>query len=272
MATHEPVLNRPTRLALNFKKFAESLAAISRCEEPYSYLDMIPDQATFERQQTIAVLRQVHNFLHSQRIISAILFQLILALEAINFPGSMQPIFRPAHKSGRRPDDKAVQGMKGGFAAIAYTQMLGGMAREQAISWTARNMPPAIAKRIYSKPITTSTIKEWMAQYGCNARIRGELKSATTPNEFEQFLAEKIDSDCWQRSFGRKQFLRILRIGYECHAEKNPFPFREIIDLLMDETMSKILADSDTELGETSPIIPKQSRVISSPSDQPHEE
>lgn len=276
MRKHQPTPSRSIiklkldrQLPLEFKKLAESLHAIDRAEEPYSYLDESPDETTYNRRTTIVALRQIQNFLCSQRVISLALFDLIFDLEAVEFPGETRPIFRPAHKSGRKLDDKVVQGLKGTFAGIAYAQMLGSMSREQAVSWTARNIPPSIARRISSNPIYASTIKEWVAQYGCNTRIRRELKSATRRNEFNQFTKEKIDSDLRQRSYGKKSFLAMLRHGYECQAANKPFPFKEIIDFSKDEINLKILAMVDSELGETTPIIPKKSRVISSPNNQP---
>jgi hypothetical protein len=243
-------------LVLNAKALARSIEAIEQDKEPYSYSDTAPDLKPLDRWAAIAALRAVMKFLHSHRVNSAVLFQLILDLEAVDNPGETRAIFKPSRKSGRKPDDKIVQGLKGKFAGMAYAQMHVGMSREHAVSWTARNIPPGLALRVSTKPIRSSTIVEWMKQYGCNARIRRGLKSATTQNGVEQFLLKNIKFDHTARGYGKKECLRMLRVGYECRAVNKPIPFSGIFDFLQNKFVLTILADWDTELGKSAPCYP----------------
>jgi hypothetical protein len=272
MRAREPIHNRRTNkpkrvrlLTLSFAELVRSIEAIEHDEEPYSYFIAAPDQATFERWAAIAVLRAVQKLLHYHRIYSAVLYQLILDLEAVDFPGETRAIFKPARKSGRKPDDKIVQGLKGRFAGVAYAQMHAGMSREQAASWTARNIPPAVARRVSSKPIRTCTVKEWMNQYGCSGQIRRDLKSANTQTKFEQFLTKNILSDRSEGRFGKLECLRMLYLGYESQAADKSIPFSGIFDFLQEESVLKILADWDTEFGKITPYSPENRCVISPP-------
>jgi hypothetical protein len=141
----------------------------------------------------------------------------------------MPAMFRPVREKGRKSDNKFVQALKGRLAGMAYVKMQSGMPREQAASWVARNVPSFIARKISSKLIRPSTVKQWMHQYGCNTRIRRHLQSLTTQEELWNFvktpgrMREHKDLN-----FGQLNCLSMIFTRREWLANREPIPFQEI--------------------------------------------
>jgi hypothetical protein len=221
------------------------LAAIDRDEvvAPYNDTGAAFDQASADRQAAIAALSAVEDFLRSQGFISAVLYQLKLDLKTVEFGSGTPAIFILARTAGRKADAKVVQGLKGRFAGMACIKMQEGLSREQAARWVARSIPDALARRVSTKPIRPSTVKEWMGQYGCSAAIRRLLRSAGAWEKFQPKLEEEIRSKHIEGSYGELECLRMMSLGQDCLAAEEPVPFQELIDFFQQKFIMEILAD-----------------------------
>jgi hypothetical protein len=238
---------KPAKNQLNndVRDLIDSLAAIDRDEEPalQNYASASLDQCSVDRRAAISALSAVESFLHSQGFVSAVLYQLRLDLKTVHLESKLPAIFMPARTAGRNADSKVVQGLKGRFAGMVYIKMQGGLSREQAVNWVARSIPDALARRVSTKPIRSSTIKEWMEQYGCSARMRRLLRSAPTFDKFWPKVVEQIRSKHIEGSYGELECLRMIWLGHECLATGEPVPFQQIFDFFQEKFILEILAD-----------------------------
>jgi hypothetical protein len=221
-----------------------SLNTIDRDDHPYEYFGTSPDSATADRRAAIAALTVVQDFLRDQGIISAVLFNLKLELKAVERAGETRPLFTPAStRPGRKPDDIIVQILKGWIAGLTYVRMLFGEPREQAAKWMARQIPEALSRRVSSKPIIASTVKEWMYQSGCTLQIRRELRLKSVQNNFHTYFAKNIKSKRIEGRPDQRKCLSIICSGYEYLDTKKPFPFEMYFHFLSDESNLDVLID-----------------------------
>jgi len=194
------------RLSDRFAQLAKSLAAIKSDVGHALHVSIFHGEATdegaTERRDAINALTAIESFLFSQGVTSIVLQELRHDLLAVENAGETPARFKPPRRDGRKPDSPLMQGLKGRFAGRAYAQMESGLNRNQAASWVARNIPPRLARRMSSKPIRQSTIKEWMEQYGCSLRIRRELRSIKTETQLKDFIEKKTRSGEINNTFG----------------------------------------------------------------------
>lgn len=196
--------------------------------------DPASDNATVYRRAAIFALNAVYYFLAVQGIVSVALFRLEQRLKAVEH-GDTPAIFTPARRAGRKADSSRVQYEKGWFAGMAYVQMQYGLSREQAAQWVARNIPARLARRLSRKPISPSTVKQWMDQYGCNLRIRRRIISEGLTDDFSLFLRQEIQSRHRDLSHGEHGCLRMMDLGHVCWVAGQPVPFQEIFDDLQEQ-------------------------------------
>ena len=80
--------------------------------------------------------------------------------------GSRPAMFKSRKGSGRRPEGPLIHQVKGVLAGLMYVKQKSGVRREAAAAWVARNIPPELASRLSSKPITSRAVLEWLDRYG----------------------------------------------------------------------------------------------------------
>lgn len=222
-------------LSDRIRLLARSLAEIDRREPPEFYFEAASDEATADRRAAIGTLNKIQNFLRLQNITSSSLFRLIQDLDAVEHNGARPAMFTPTAKAGRKPDSGNVQYIKGSLAGMAYVQMQYGMSREQAAGWVARNVPSELARQISRKPISPSTVKEWMDEYGGTLRVRrriisdgGLTEGPFFRPEIQSLVSREIQSNRMKGGNGEIGCLRMLGIGHLCLAAGAPLLHREI--------------------------------------------
>lgn len=230
---------RKARLQQEVRRLARSLNTINS----YDYRDVASNEGSAQRRAAIDALEAITGFLRSQGIASFPVFQIVYALRATEFLNRVPAIFAPARGAGRKPATQFAQALKGWFAGMAYAQMQSGMKREQAASWVARKIPSTLSCQLSGKPIRSSTIKEWMDHYGCNARLRHEAKSLWTSEE----LLNKYRSQQKHINPGEFYCLMTIGIGHEHLAGGMPIPFEDIFAELQNEYAPQIFQKVQTE-------------------------
>jgi hypothetical protein len=232
---------RPS-LQLQVNRLARSLRASDRLQKPYVDVNEASDETAQLRQAAISAMRAIESFLNSQGITSVTLVEIRLDLQKVAFPGEIPALFRPSRRAGRKPDSKAVEGLKGRLAGMAYVQMEFGLARNEAAAWVARNTPGALGRQLANKPISSASIKEWMDKFGCNARTRRMIRWEHVL-ENSSFIAQEIKSKRMKGSFGELECLRMIGLGRKCLASGEPVPFKEIFDVLKNSRFMEYLVD-----------------------------
>jgi hypothetical protein len=140
-----------------------------------------PKKASDDRRAAISALFYVNYFFQrTRKFHSRVLHSLSIHLTNVENGARTPELFEPSLNAGRKSDSNYLQSIKGYLGGIAFVQMEFGMSRDQAASWLARKIPSDLSRKISSKPIRSSTIKEWMDQYGSTARIRREVKAIVT--------------------------------------------------------------------------------------------
>ena len=195
-------------LRLNDKlaELLKSLTAIDRDVDHALHRSIFfgepPDEGAANRRDAINVLTAIELFLFSQGVDSIALHKLRGDLLAVEHHGKRPAMFKPALKASRKCDTPFVQGLKGRFAGMVYAKMESGISRNQAMSWVARNIKANVARWISPKPIHASTVRQWMERYGCNLRVRRELKSVRTEEELKNFINRKTQLKEIDDNFG----------------------------------------------------------------------
>ena len=136
------------------------------------YIDHILDRcrlSAMEGEQVDLVLSvlavaKISRFLR-KRAPSAVIDVLKGALSQL-VEGSRPAMFRGRKGGGRRTESALIHQVKGLLAGLVYVQQKSGMSRRAAASWIARHIPPELASRLSSKPITDRAVLEWIDRYG----------------------------------------------------------------------------------------------------------
>lgn len=240
-----------------FENLVRELAAVDKNEPPasselFGHTEPAPDKASADRRAAISALDSVFHFLDRTRHFhSRVLYSLRIHLKNIENGSKTQEMFEPSLTAGRKSDGSHLQSLKGYFAGMAFVQMESGMSREQATSWVARNIPPDLSSQISSKPIRSSTVKEWMNQYGTTSRIRRELKSIITPDTTVEglvdFIGIRYRSGQIDGSFGQLGCLRMMYFGHKFLIAGDSVPFSELFAIFREEPQSPV-QDQDAQI------------------------
>lgn len=212
------------RLQEKFAELAKTLMAIeidvNHDLHHHIFSGIAHDKDALDRRDAIGALTALDYFLATLGIDSTVLKQLRRNLLAVEIHGTTSGVFKAPKRAGRKPDLFSVQGSKGRVAGMAFAKMESGMSRSDAALWAARNIPAIVVRQISCKPIHQSTVKEWMEQFGCNLRIRRELKSVSTEDELKDFIRRKTTSN--EMTFGEVQCLIMIFAQRKRSANEPP--------------------------------------------------
>jgi hypothetical protein len=238
-------------LSAELNKIVRALAEVDQESNLLGDPKPASNKASDDRRAAISALHCINNFLQRTRQFhSRVLHSLLIHLTNVENGARTPELFEPSLSAGRKSDSSYLQSLKGYLGGIAFVQMEFGMSRDQAASWLARKIPPDLSQRISSKPIRSSTIKEWMAQYGTTARIRRELKAIVTLEmvleELVNFTSNKYQSGQIDGSFGELACLRMMYFGHKCLIADHALPFTQLFSLFREERVSPV-RDQDTQ-------------------------
>jgi hypothetical protein len=186
------------------RKFGELVQKLSEIDGEIQSGSMIhiatgtnfSDPSAAKRMAMIYALDAVLSFLWSEGAYCKSLFQLSHDLQHLRFGVASGPLTAVKPRAGRKPDSHQLSTLKGRIAGIARLLIESGQSRNDAAAWVARKIPDRLADRLSSKPIEASTVKEWMDQCDCGAKILDVFASEEKQKEFETcFAAAEMDGD-----------------------------------------------------------------------------
>jgi hypothetical protein len=241
-------------LSSKLENLVRELATVDKDEPPSPnelFVHTEPDAASAERRAAISALDSVFHFLvRTRHFHSRVIYSLRIHLKNIENGSKTPEMFEPSLTAGRKSDGSHLQSLKGYFAGMAFVQMASGMSREQATSWVARKIPSDLTSQISSRPVRSSTVKEWMNQYGTTSKIRRELKSIITPDTTVEglvdFIGIRYRSGQIEGSFGQLGCLRMIYFGHKFLIAGDSVPFSELFAIFREERQSPA-QDQDAE-------------------------
>jgi hypothetical protein len=192
--------SRAKELHRKFRKLVEELGEIDEQIQSGTMIDhttgtKFSDVSAAKRMGMIKTVDAVCDFLRVGGAPYRILFLLSYELQQLRSGFTSGALTATRLRAGRKLDRPKISELKGRIVGIARLRMASGESRNDAIAWVARKIPDRLASELSSKPIKASTVKEWMDNFDCGAKILDLFASEEMRKDFESLFPDPTAAD-----------------------------------------------------------------------------